>query len=158
MNFKHGHSTRKKITSEYACWASMIQRCHNPNHKFYYRYGGRGISVCSRWRNDFKNFLSDMGERPIGLTIERVNLNGDYSPENCVWADWSKQNLNKNNAIRILHLGKELTMKEYADLHGISYQAVAKQVQRAKKSKRNALLNGSVIRRTAKVDGSVVPR
>jgi hypothetical protein len=63
----------------------MKTRCTNPNHSFYYRYGGRGISVCEKW-NDFENFLADMGERPKGFSISRLDHDGNYEPANCEWA------------------------------------------------------------------------
>ncbi len=76
-------------------WDHMIQRCTNPNHVKYPRYGGRGITVCDRWRK-FSNFLDDMGERPERMTIDRINNDGNYEPSNCRWATMSQQIKNQD--------------------------------------------------------------
>jgi len=81
----------------YSSWAGMKDRCTNQNHKSYNNYGGRGITVCERWM-DFRNFLEDMGERPEGMSIDRIDVNGDYEPGNCRWATAEQQSLNKRNS------------------------------------------------------------
>lgn len=77
-------------TPTYNSWSAMLDRCTNPNATGYRNYGGRGIKVCDRWY-DFANFLADMGKRPKGLTIDRINNDADYNPSNCRWATWAEQ-------------------------------------------------------------------
>lgn len=89
----HGHSFPHP-TPTYNSWAAMRQRCSNPNNNRYSIYGGRGIRVCSRW-NKFKNFLDDMGERPDGTCIDRIDNDGDYWPGNCRWATYGEQRVNQ---------------------------------------------------------------
>lgn len=91
----HGHTTGYSRTRAYHVWTNMLTRCLNPNVKCFNNYGGRGISVCERWRSAFGNFLEDMGEPPEGLTLERKNNDGNYTPENCKWATWHEQAANR---------------------------------------------------------------
>ena len=86
----HGHCVDYKVTKTYNTWHGMNQRCNNPNHKKYQIYGGRGISVCNRWKT-FENFLKDMGERPEGKTLDRIDGNGNYEANNCRWATPKEQ-------------------------------------------------------------------
>lgn len=82
-------------TSIYGTWSSMINRCDNSNNHAYKNYGGRGITVCKEWRFNVEHFYKDMGNRPFGLTLDRIDNNKGYSPGNCRWATWSEQNSNK---------------------------------------------------------------
>lgn len=93
-NRRHGESNaaRRPASSEYMTWISMIQRCVNPKHKFWHRYGGRGITVCDRWRSSFENFLADVGRRPSPeLSIDRIDNDGNYEPGNVKWSTQAEQ-------------------------------------------------------------------
>jgi hypothetical protein len=91
-NTKHGMSR----TAIYHAWVAMIERCDNPKNKAYKNYGGRGITVCERWRESVANFVADMGPRPSKRhTLDRINNDGNYEPTNCRWATWDVQSRNK---------------------------------------------------------------
>lgn len=92
-------ATHRKISSRaYRSWGSMKARCFNKFDKWYCRYGGRGITVCKRWMK-FENFYLDMGERPLGKSLDRINNNGNYEPANCRWATKTEQMGNKSNNV-----------------------------------------------------------
>lgn len=91
----HGHFVRGRPSSTYTVWSMMKQRCLNPKATDFKYYGERGITVCDRWRESFEAFLEDMGERPEGLTLDRVDVNGNYEPGNCRWATAAQQSANR---------------------------------------------------------------
>lgn len=110
----HGKSSSK----EYAVWASMHYRCTNPNCENYSRYGGRGISICERWQS-FENFLEDMGPKPAGHSIDRIDNDGNYEPANCRWASDEQQRGNKGNSQHLTYNGKTMTIGQWAKQLGV---------------------------------------
>ena len=107
---KHGMTH----TITYKTWKSMKQRCYNSKCKEFRYYGGRGIAICVRWLNSFENFLSDMGERPEGLSIERMNNNGNYEPSNCKWATPKEQMNNTRRNVILTLDGISLSISQWA--------------------------------------------
>lgn len=116
-NRTHG----KSRTITYQIWKGLRKRCNNQNDKRYNDYGGRGIKVCDRWSN-YEHFYADMGERPSkDHSIDRIDNNGDYSPENCRWALKKIQSNNCRSNTIIAHNGLSLTVSEWADKSLVSY-------------------------------------
>lgn len=109
---------------EYRTWAHMIGRCGNIKDKSYPDYGARGIKVCDRWRNSFEAFYADMGPRPDGYSIERIDVNGDYCPENCKWIPKLDQNKNKRNSKTYLYEGEQLTLAQIVGRTGLPKTSV----------------------------------
>lgn len=102
-------------------WKAIIQRCENPKHDAFALYGGRGIRICDRWRNDFNAFAADMGERPsLRHTVDRRDPDGDYEPSNCRWATMQQQGRNRRDNRVIQWEGRRLTIVEAAEIAGIS--------------------------------------
>ena len=111
-------------TKTHLAWKNMKGRCYNPQSPAYKDYGGRGITVCESWRNSFQTFLDDMGQCPRGLTIERIDNNGNYSPENCKWATPKEQAINKRCNVNIVYTGVMKTLSEWAKLSDIKYSTL----------------------------------
>jgi len=111
-------------TVEYTVWKNMLSRCNNPKNKAYSNYGERGIQVCDSWQS-FEVFLSDMGERPEGLTLERDDNNANYSKENCRWASRQDQQSNTRRTVRITANDVTRTLAEWASVTGLSCTTIA---------------------------------
>ncbi len=124
---KHGHSRKEGKSLTYKCWRSMMQRCYRVKDKNYERYGLRGIYVCERW-HDFSNFLADMGEVPIGLTIDRKDSTGNYEPDNCRWATTTEQCRNRSITVMLAFRGEVKPMAEWAEMFGINYNCLRRRI------------------------------
>lgn len=118
-NFKHGY----RHTPTYTSWAGMLSRCNDPNCRSYSDYGGRGIRVCRRWQDrehGFSNFVSDMGLRPRGTTLDRKRVNEDYGPGNCRWATPKEQARNKRTNRLLTAGGRTQCLAAWAEELGLS--------------------------------------
>jgi len=124
---KHGVDRRSR-TTEYKSWLHMIERCENRNCKSFPNYGGRGITVCTRWRWSFHEFIRDMGPKPKGYTIERIDVDGDYFPENCKWASKKEQSRNRRNVHRVQVGEKILKIHEWSEISGVSSEKIYERI------------------------------
>lgn len=127
-NYKHGGSpTKTKPNRLYGIWAGMLNRCHNRNNKAYSYYGGCGITVCKEWRQNFDAFRDWATANGYckNLTIDRVDNNGDYCPENCRWATIKEQNSNKRNNRLLTYNAETRTLTEWAKIIGITKWALS---------------------------------
>lgn len=127
LQFEHAKITHNMTNTKiYRVWASMKQRCENPNDNGFKWYGDKGIKVCKEWSNSFESFYSWAKQNGYkeGLTIERINVDGDYEPKNCKWITQQKQLLNTTRNKFITYKGKTQTLKEWSDELGIKYMTL----------------------------------
>lgn len=132
----HSEASRQRMTThgkthtrEHRIWKNMRNRCNNPNHPRYADWGGRGIKICDRW-NVFQNFIDDMGKCPDGYTIERIDNNKGYEPNNCKWATMFEQTQNSRKSRYITYNGQTLAMSEWARRAQIPYNALRSRLNR----------------------------
>lgn len=146
---------------------STISRCHDPNNRDYPYYGGRGITVCKRWLDSFESFVEDMGLRPEGLTLERVNNDIGYEPGNCVWASRKAQARNRRVCLSLTYKGETKSLDDWSAATGIPYSTLKARVTRlgytteealTKPVKCGAKLSSKVYTPRKRPDMSNVPR
>lgn len=119
-NLRHGYARKGKLSAEWQAWNHMLQRCYNPNDRFYTDYGERGIGVCERWRHSFDNFIADMGDKPHkNYSLDRIDGNANYSPQNCRWADPQTQAQNRRSVIWVEHNGERRCIADWCRVTGL---------------------------------------
>lgn len=131
-HLSYNHIDGRTINPLYELWFNMIDRCENPNHPKYYRYGKRGVKVCDEW-HDFNNFVSwsdSIGGRPDGYSIERINNNGNYEPSNCKWASSKEQSENKSTTIYLEYNGETKSLPEWCRITGLSWDVIYNRLQK----------------------------
>ena len=127
----HGNCVDHKHTTEYGCWSGLLSRCYNSQHKHFCNYGGRGISVCARWKDSFENFLIDMGPKPNkNYSIDRIDNNSNYEPSNCRWANKKQQNFNKRTTRIIEYNSVSHTIDEWSEITGINKECLRSRLKR----------------------------
>lgn len=125
----HGHTKNRSKSPTYYTWTSMKDRCNRESYFLYKNYGGRGITYCEEWET-FDKFLTDMGERPDGLTLDRLDVNGNYCPENCKWSNKFDQARNRRNMQKFEHQGKDYLLVELAEIYGIPSKIIQQRMKR----------------------------
>lgn len=149
---KHGYSKNHYL---YSTWVSMRDRCNNPNNSSYFRYGGRGISVCKRW-DDFKAFIDDMGDRPDGCSLDRIDNSKGYSKDNCKWSSMSEQCNNKRGNVLIDIDGEVRTATQWERMLGLKSGTVTLRIRRGW-AREKALLPTKLSRSTSSSSSEEVP-
>lgn len=129
----HGKARRIERSRIYGIWANMMARCCNQNRSDYAHYGARGITVCDRWR-DFELFYADAGDPPKGLSLDRIDVNGNYEPGNVRWATQIQQMNNTRYTKRHDFMGELLTVREASEKYGISYRTLKSRINLMKMS------------------------
>lgn len=119
----HGHFSGRHSTPTYQSYAMMFVRCTRSTHQSFPYYGGRGITVCERWQS-FETFLLDMGQRPPGSTLDRINCDGNYEPGNCRWASHAEQTNNRRSCVVFEMNGETRNLKQWCVLLGLPYKKV----------------------------------
>lgn len=128
-NQRHGHAVPGRRSGDYRSWEAMKSRCDNPKDPFFIRYGARGISYPIEWR-DFAIFHSDMGARPCGTSLDRIDNNSDYSKENCRWATPGQQANNRSGLTNVEYMGEKMTITNLSKMTGVPRARLYERISR----------------------------
>lgn len=126
---RHGHSVGRKKSRTLRAWQHAKGRCFNPHDQKFPIYGGRGITMCERWRKDFSAFLANMGECLPGKTLDRINPHGNYEPGNCRWATSHEQARTRTDNVLVAHQGTTLVLKDFAAAVGVNYKSLHSRIR-----------------------------
>lgn len=140
-----------RYTKEYSTWSSMMRRCHSPVNQAYKNYGGRGIKVCKRWHK-FENFYADMGKKPLGVDLDRIDNNKGYFLKNCRWTSRKENIRNTRVVIKITIKGVTKCAAEWAEIIGEERHLVLKRYRNGDRG--DALLRPSQKRKTRELEGA----
>lgn len=150
----HGHMKRGMVSPTWISWDAMRARCTRPAHEAFHHYGGRGITICDRWMK-FENFVADMGDRPSRRhSIERIDVNGHYEPENCYWATWAEQGNNKRDNRVVTYQGQPYTVRQLSNKTGIGHSTLIMRLNRGM-SPEEAVETPLIVRRCRKCGNKV---
>lgn len=128
--FKHGHRGATRTSPTWVSWRALVARCYNTGASDYPRYGGRGITVCDRWRSSFSAFLEDVGERPDGMTLDRLDSDGNYEPGNVRWATAQQQNRNRRNNRMLTMGGRTQCLADWSEETGIPRDTLGRRLKK----------------------------
>lgn len=155
LRIKHGHSRGGKMSNTYRRWAYMLRRCTNPNHEHYKHYGGRGITVCERWKKSFENFLEDMGEAPPGLQLDRIDNDRGYCKQNCRWVTPKQNSRNRRDNFEITYLGETKCLADWSKQYEVPRTTLRRRIQEYKWPVEKALTTPTQTSKKRKCNGKV---
>lgn len=133
QNYKHGARKKNDTSGTYVTWMAMRWRCAPGNAEENPRYAGKGVKVCRQWEESFENFLKDMGERPKGKTIDRIDHDGNYTKENCRWATPKQQARNRGNSIMVMFFGRNVFAVDIANEYSIPITTLRRRINQGYK-------------------------
>jgi hypothetical protein len=149
---------RRRDTPEYWIWSGIKNRCLNPKDTHFGRYGGRGIVICDRWKDDFATFLADVGPRPSAAhSIDRIDFNGNYEPGNCRWATWVEQQRNRSSNRLLTVAGETMCVASWSERTGVRQVTIIRRLILGWSDERAVSEGVRPMRAGLTVDGETLP-